>query len=136
ATATCFSFYANKTITTGEGGMVVTDDDNLAARMRIMALHGLSTDAWGRYSGTGTWDYQIIAPGFKYNCTDIAAAIGLHQLARAEEMRLARERIAHRYFHELSDVDELDLPPDADSCLHTWHLFPIRLRLARLDVDR
>src|SRR5262249_37600790 len=86
----CFSFYANKTITTGEGGMAVTEDSALAARMRTMSLHGLSQDAWERYSGKGSWDYQIVAPGFKYNLTDIAAAIGLHQLERAEETRLTR----------------------------------------------
>jgi dTDP-4-amino-4,6-dideoxygalactose transaminase len=137
ATATCFSFYANKTITTGEGGMVVTNDDRVAERMRIMALHGLSADAWGRYSGTGCWDYKIMAPGFKYNFTDIAAAIGLHQLARAEEMRLARERIALRYFDELSDIDELELPRESHpDRIHAWHLFPVRLRLHRLDIDR
>ncbi|MBO0724812.1 MAG: DegT/DnrJ/EryC1/StrS aminotransferase family protein, partial [Blastocatellia bacterium] len=87
AAVTCFSFYANKTITTGEGGMAVTNDPSLAERMKLMSLHGLSRDAWDRYSGGGSWDYRIIAPGFKYNMTDIAAAIGVHQLARAEEMR-------------------------------------------------
>src|SRR5262249_40116541 len=91
AAITCFSFYANKTITTREGGMIVTNHAQLAERMRLMALHGLSTDAWGRYSGNGSWDYQIMAPGFKYNLTDIAASLGLHQLARAEQMRDRRE---------------------------------------------
>src|SRR5262249_54557429 len=87
---TCFSFYANKTITTGEGGMATTADPELADRMRLMSLHGLSHDAWGRYSGGGKWDYRILAPGFKYNMTDVAAALGIHQLARAEAMRQAR----------------------------------------------
>ena len=91
AAVTCFSFYANKTMTTGEGGMAVTDDDQLAARMRQMSLHGLSHDAWKRYSGNSAWDYRIVAAGFKYNLTDIAAAIGNCQLRRAEEMR-ARAR--------------------------------------------
>src|SRR6185436_11757757 len=81
SSVSCFSFYANKTITTGEGGMAVTDDPELAQRIRLMSLHGLSNDAWKRYSGGG-WDYRIIAPGFKYNLTDIAASIGIHQLAR------------------------------------------------------
>ena len=85
---TCFSFYANKTITTGEGGMAVTDNADLAARIRQMSLHGLSRDAWGRYSAGGSWDYRIVAPGYKYNLTDVAAAIGIHQLQRAEEMRV------------------------------------------------
>src|SRR5213075_3332018 len=87
AAVSCFSFYANKTITTGEGGMAVTADPRLAERMRTMSLHGLSRDAWHRYNGGGSWDYQIVAPGFKYNLTDIAAALGVHQVARAEQMR-------------------------------------------------
>ena len=133
---TCFSFYANKTITTGEGGMVTTEDDDLAARMRHMALHGLSTDAWGRYTSKGSWDYRILAPGFKYNLTDIAAAIGLHQLARAEAMRVARADIARRYREALADLDEVALPRDPDDRIHSWHLFPIRLRLERLRGSR
>ena len=132
----CFSFYANKTITTGEGGMAVTDDRALAERMRLMSLHGLSHDAWGRYSGGGSWDYRILAPGYKYNLTDIAAAIGIHQLARAEEMRLAREEVARQYREELAAIEELELPPNPPDRIHAWHLFPIRLRLERLSVDR
>jgi perosamine synthetase len=136
AAVTCFSFYANKTITTGEGGMAVTDNPDLAARIRLMSLHGLSRDAWDRYSGGGTWDYRIIAPGFKYNLTDVAAAIGNAQLAKAEEMRVQREALALRYFDALCDVDELELPENPDDRLHAWHLFPIRLRLERLGIDR
>jgi dTDP-4-amino-4,6-dideoxygalactose transaminase len=132
----CFSFYANKTITTGEGGMAVTDDRALAERMRLMSLHGLSHDAWGRYSGGGSWDYRILAPGYKYNLTDIAAAIGIHQLARAEKMRLAREEVARQYREELAAIEELELPPDPPDRIHAWHLFPIRLRLDRLRIDR
>lgn len=135
ADVTCYSFYANKTITTGEGGMAVTDDENLAARMRCMSLHGLSRDAWDRYRG-GSWDYQIIAPGFKYNLTDVAAAVGVHQLRRAEEFRQAREAVARAYADELADVAELELPPFPANRLHSWHLFPIALRLERLSVDR
>jgi dTDP-4-amino-4,6-dideoxygalactose transaminase len=132
----CFSFYANKTITTGEGGMAVTGDIELAQRVRLMSLHGLSHDAWERYSGGGNWDYQIIAPGFKYNLTDIAAAIGIHQLARAEEMRREREKIAQVYLAALADVTEIELPPDDPNRIHAWHLFPIRLRLDQLKIDR
>lgn len=132
----CFSFYANKTITTGEGGMSVTADRALADRMRLMSLHGLSHDAWGRYSGSGSWDYRILAPGFKYNLTDIAAAIGIHQLERAEEMRRAREAVAIRYREELTAIEELELPPDPADRIHAWHLFPIRLCLERLSIDR
>jgi dTDP-4-amino-4,6-dideoxygalactose transaminase len=132
----CFSFYANKTITTGEGGMAVTDDQQLAERMRLMSLHGLSHDAWGRYSGNGSWDYRIVAPGYKYNLTDIAAAIGIHQLARAEQMRLERRNIALTYQQALSQVGEIELPSDDTDRIHSWHLFPIKLNLQRLTVDR
>lgn len=136
AAVTCFSFYANKTITTGEGGMAVTDDEALAERMRLMSLHGLSHDAWGRYAGGGSWDYRIVAPGYKYNLTDIAAAIGIHQLARAEEMRQRREKIAVHYAEALAGVEEIELPPFAANRLHSWHLFPLRLRLERLQINR
>ena len=95
AQVTCFSFYANKTITTGEGGMAVTHDAALAERIRCMSLHGLSNDAWKRYAG-GRWDYQILAPGYKYNLTDIAASLGLEQLSRAEVMRQSRARAGGR----------------------------------------
>ncbi len=131
----CFSFYANKTITTGEGGMAVTDDSRLADRMRMMSLHGLSHDAWGRYSG-GSWDYRIVEAGYKYNMTDIAAAIGVHQLERAEAMRAEREAIAGAYFERLAKIDEIELPVRPQNRLHAWHLYPIRLRLERLAIDR
>jgi perosamine synthetase len=136
AAVSCFSFYANKTITTGEGGMAITEDEALARRMRMMSLHGLSQDAWDRYSGGRSWDYRIVAPGFKYNLTDVAAALGLRQLERAEAMRLEREAVARRFLGELADVEEIELPLDAPDRIHSWHLFPIRLRLDRLAVDR
>jgi perosamine synthetase len=119
STVACFSFYANKTITTGEGGMAVTEDAGLADRMRIMSLHGLSRDAWDRYSGKGGWDYRIVAPGFKYNLTDIAAAIGLHQLERAEEMRRAREAVARRYRDAFRAVEEIELPAESKDRIHS-----------------
>jgi perosamine synthetase len=136
AAVTCFSFYANKTITTGEGGMAVTDDEQLASRMRQMSLHGLSHDAWKRYSGNSAWDYRIVAAGFKYNMTDVAAALGIGQLNRAEEMRREREEIASFYRESLGDIASLDLPPGPDDRLHSWHLFPIRIQLDKLTVDR
>ncbi len=136
AAVTCFSFYANKTITTGEGGMAVTDDADLAARIRQMSLHGLSRDAWTRYSGGGSWDYQILAPGYKYNLTDLASAIGVHQLQRAEAMRQTRAALAQEYCAALADVAELELPPNPPDRVHAWHLFPVRLRLDRLSIDR
>jgi dTDP-4-amino-4,6-dideoxygalactose transaminase len=128
AAVTCFSFYANKTITTGEGGMAVTGSASLAERIRLMSLHGLSHDAWGRYTHQGHWDYRIVAPGYKYNLTDIAASLGLSQLSRAEDMRRRRERIAGQYRRDLADLDAIDLPPVDPDRLHSWHLFPIRLR--------
>jgi perosamine synthetase len=136
ASVTCFSFYANKTITTGEGGIAVTDDEALADRMRLMSLHGLSRDAWDRYSANGSWDYQIVAPGFKYNLTDVAAALGIHQLARADAMRVRRQEIAMHYCAALADVDELELPPTDDNAIHSWHLFTVQLRLDKLSIDR
>jgi perosamine synthetase len=136
AAVTCFSFYANKTITTGEGGMAVTEDPSLADRIRVMSLHGLSRDAWTRYSSSGSWDYRIVEAGYKYNLTDISAAIGIHQLIRAEEMRLQREAIARRYLEAFASLEEAELPLLDDSRLHSWHLFPIRLRLEQLTIGR
>ncbi len=136
AAVTCYSFYANKTITTGEGGMAVTDDEPTAQRMRQMSLHGLSHDAWKRYSGNGAWDYRIAAPGYKYNLTDIAAAIGNHQLRRAEPMRQMRETIARYYVEQLGDLPQIELPPVPEDRIHAWHLFPIRLQLEELSIDR
>lgn len=134
--AICFSFYANKTITTGEGGMAVTADAELAERMRVMSLHGISKDAWKRYTDAGSPHYEIIAPGFKYNMPDIAAAIGIHQLARAETMRLERAAIARHYRERLAPSDAIDLPPESSDRVHAWHLFYLRLRLDRLTIGR
>ncbi len=136
ADVSCFSFYANKTITTGEGGMAVTNNAELAERMKLMCLHGLSHDAWGRYTGNGSWDYKIVAPGYKYNLTDIAAAIGIHQLARAEAMRVKREAVALRYIEALGELEEIELPHIDLNRIHSWHLFPIRLKLNQLTIDR
>jgi perosamine synthetase len=135
ADVTCFSFYANKTITSGEGGMATTESPELAARMRLMSLHGLSHEAWDRYTPQGHWDYRIMAAGFKYNLPDIAAALGLSQLGRAEDMRRRRERIAATYRAALDD-DDVELPPDPANRVHAWHLFPIRLRIDRLGPCR
>lgn len=135
--AGAFSFYATKTMTTGEGGMLVTDRDDIAARARTMSLHGISRDAWNRYAADGSWSYEVVAPGFKYNLTDIAAALGLVQLDRAEELLDERRRLADRYraaFLAAGAVDLVDLPQDAPG--HAWHLFVIRLRLDAITVDR
>ena len=130
--AVCFSFYATKTITTGEGGMICTDEDAIADRCRIMALHGISRDAWKRYTAEGSWYYEITAPGFKYNLTDVAAAMGLAQLAKAERMWQRRQEIAHRYTAAFSTLEELQVPYDNAAHQHAWHLYMLRLNLAQL----
>ena len=136
ADVTCFSFYANKTITTGEGGMAVTDNEELADKIRRASLHGLSSDAWRRFETSAKWDYQIVEAGYKYNMTDVAAAIGVHQLARAEQLRFDRQAISEFYFEELAEVEEFRLPPRDATRLHSWHLYPIRLKLDSLSIDR
>jgi len=129
ADVTCFSFYANKCITTGEGGMAVTNDTTTAERMRLMSLHGMSKDAWKRFTAAGSWYYEVVAPGFKYNLTDIAAAMGRAQLARADELWSARQHLAAAYRRGLADVPGLELPTEHPDRRHSWHLFSIRLDL-------
>jgi dTDP-4-amino-4,6-dideoxygalactose transaminase len=134
--ATVFSFYATKTITTGEGGMVVTRSQEVAKRVRTMRLHGISRDVFDRYRSTApSWHYDVVAPGYKYNLTDPAAAMGRVQLRRADAMRTRREQIAARYTEGLADLP-LDLPPAGeDGTQHAWHLYVVRLRDDAL-VDR
>lgn len=133
---TCFSFYANKTITTGEGGMITTDSDDLADRMRIMSLHGISRDAWKRFSAEGSWYYEILAPGYKFNMTDIAASIGVHQLARCDQFwELRCERVGW-YTSGLADIPEVTLPGVIPDVEHAWHLFVIQIATQRLRIDR
>jgi perosamine synthetase len=136
ADITCFSFYANKCITTGEGGMACTQRDDYAERMRIMSLHGISKDAWKRFTAEGSWYYEIVAPGFKYNLTDIAAAIGIHQLRRADELHRKRTQWAGLYSELLAEVEELILPAQQPNRIHSWHLYVIRLKLDRLKINR
>jgi perosamine synthetase len=134
-----YSFYATKTITTGEGGMLVTDDDAVADRVRLMSLHGISRHAWNRYTAAGSWAYEIEDAGFKYNMTDLAAALGIAQLGRAEELLAARIALRNGYVQRFSDaglLDVVELPDDAADGSHAWHLFVVRLRLDRLKVGR
>lgn len=134
---TCFSFYATKTLTTGEGGMICTNDDAWAERCRIMALHGISKDAWKRYTAEGSWYYEIVAPGYKYNLTDIAAAIGRVQLRKAERMWARRQAIALRYNAAFAALPALEPPAAAPpGSQHAWHLYMLRLHLERLRIDR
>jgi dTDP-4-amino-4,6-dideoxygalactose transaminase len=137
--AGAFSFYATKTITTGEGGMLVTDDDAVAERARMMSLHGISRDAWNRYTASGSWYYEIEDAGYKYNMTDLAAALGVVQLERAEELFAARRSIAAAYtrgFRASAATDLIQLPEDAADGSHAWHLYIVRLELERLRLDR
>ena len=135
--ATVFSFYANKTITTGEGGMVVTRDAGMAARMRTMRLHGMSRDAFDRFTAkVPSWYYEIVAPGFKYNLTDIAAAIGIHQLGRADALQCQRQAIARHYDAALAGLPLLLPPKPQAGETHSWHLYPVRLTAdARISRD-
>lgn len=127
--ATVFSFYANKTITTGEGGMLVTRDAALAQRARVMRLHGINRDAFDRFTAkVPSWYYEIVAPGFKYNLTDIAAALGMHQLGRAKAFQRKRERLAQLYDEAFADLPLRRPPRPADAAdLHAWHLYVVRL---------
>jgi dTDP-4-amino-4,6-dideoxygalactose transaminase len=130
-----FSFYATKTITTGEGGMIVTENEELARRMSIMRLHGIDREVWDRYRTVGSsWRYAVVEAGYKYNLPDLAAAIGRAQLKKAESFRERRREIAGRYLEAFADCDFLHLP--ADDPEHAWHLFIIRLDGQKLALER
>jgi dTDP-4-amino-4,6-dideoxygalactose transaminase len=135
-TATAFSFYSIKNLTTGEGGAVVTDDDALLERMTMLSLHGMSRDAWKRYAATGSWFYEVVASGFKYNLSDVLAAIGLGQLERFDAFQRRRAELAALYHRLLADVPEVRRPATRPDVTHAWHLYPIALELERLSCDR
>ncbi|WP_010663963.1 DegT/DnrJ/EryC1/StrS family aminotransferase [Marinilabilia salmonicolor] len=126
---TCFSFYANKTITTGEGGMLTTNDETIYNRVKVMRLHGINRDVWDRFtSDKPSWEYDVVAPGFKYNMPDVNAAIGLAQLEEANRYRDERQVVAERYLEKLSDLEMVDLPVSkVPPEHHAWHLFPVVL---------
>ncbi|MBI1798835.1 MAG: DegT/DnrJ/EryC1/StrS aminotransferase family protein [Candidatus Eisenbacteria bacterium] len=136
ADITAFSFYATKNLTTGEGGAAVTDDEALAERMQVLSLHGMNRDAWKRYADTGSWYYEVVAPGFKYNLSDVLAAIGLGQLERFTEMQRRRSALAVRYHAALAEVPEVRRPITREGATHAWHLYPVALQLERLSCDR
>jgi perosamine synthetase len=136
ARATCFSFYATKAITCGEGGMLVTDDEDIAERARMMRLHGLSRDAWRRYEGLGSALYEVQEAGFKANLPDVLAAIGLAQLHRAYFMLDARREIARLYLGAFRGHDAIETLAVRDFDDHAWHLFVIKLRPGVLSIDR
>ena len=133
---TCFSFYATKTITTGEGGMATTENPEWADRMRIMGLHGISKDAWKRYTAEGSWYYEILYPGYKYNLTDIAAAIGIEQLRKCDRFWESRQRYAMLYNEGLQNVPGLITPYVAPDVQHAWHLYILQLDLEQLRIGR
>jgi perosamine synthetase len=132
----CFSFYATKTITTGEGGMLATDNEEYADRARVMSLHGISHDAWKRYTSEGSWYYEIVSPGFKYNLTDIAAAIGIEQLKKCGRFWEARTHIAATYQEAFADLPEIQTPVCMPHVQHAWHLYFIQLKPGRLSITR
>ena len=133
---TAFSFYATKTLAMGEGGMLTTANPEHAERIAMMTLHGISRDAWKRYTSEGSWYYEVLQPGYKYNLTDIAAAIGLHQLARSEWLLERRRAIAQRYTEAFSLFPELETPPDPAHIEHAWHLYMLHLNLEQLTITR
>jgi dTDP-4-amino-4,6-dideoxygalactose transaminase len=134
--AAAFSFYATKNLTTGEGGMLATHRPELAENARMLSLHGTSHNAWDRYTERGDWYYEVLAHGFKYNLSDIQAALGIHQLRKLEQFIERRALYAAMYNRALAGVDEVELPPTASHCRHAWHLYVLRLNLARLKIDR
>ena len=133
---TCFSFYATKTITTGEGGMATTDNPEWAERIRMLSLHGISHDAWNRYSAEGSWYYEILCPGYKYNLTDIAASLGVEQLKKCNAFFESRRRIAAAYHEGFADLPEIKTPVCKPDVQHAWHLYVIQLELERLSINR
>jgi perosamine synthetase len=133
---TCFSFYATKTLTTGEGGMATTESPELAERMRILSLHGISKDAWKRYTAEGTWRYDILEKGYKYNLTDLQAAIGLAQLAKCDAMRERRAAIANRYSEALRSLEAYQGPSAPEHTEHAWHLYVLQVNPPALRIGR
>ena len=134
--AAAFSFYATKNLTTGEGGMVTTHDEQIAHRLKVLCLHGISKDAWNRYSDKGNWYYEVLEPGFKYNLSDIQSAIGIHQLKKLEGFIEKRTQYAKMYNDLLAGVEEVEAPPDRSDSRHAWHLYMLRLNLEKLSISR
>lgn len=134
--ATVFSFYANKNMTTGEGGMIATADDELAQTMRVLTMHGMSKDAWKRFTSAGSWYYEVISAGYKNNMTDIAAALGIHQLRRLDGFIAMRQQIARKYDQAFAGLDLIRTPIAHPDRNHVYHLYTLRLNLAQLKINR
>jgi dTDP-4-amino-4,6-dideoxygalactose transaminase len=131
-----YSFYAIKNMTTGEGGLLSTGDGQLAERARILSLHGISKDAWKRYSSQGSWYYEVMLPGFKYNMSDLQASLGIHQLRKLDGFIERREELSRRYDQGLEDFEEVEVQKPRPDRRHARHLYPILLDLDRLRIDR
>lgn len=131
----CFSFYATKNLTTAEGGMLVTSP-GLLEQARLWGMHGMNHDAWKRYGADGHTFYEVVRPGYKYNLTDVQAALGLHQLRRLPAFHIRRRDIAHEYSRALAGYEELLLPAERSEVEHAWHLYSLRLNPRRLDISR
>jgi dTDP-4-amino-4,6-dideoxygalactose transaminase len=134
--ATVFSFYPTKNVTSARGGMVTTDDDALADRCRLLSLHGMSNDAWDRYTAHGSWAYRILAAGYNYAMSDLQAALGHAQFSRLEEFQRKRRRFAERYNERFAALAEVVTPRERPGTTHAWHLYVLRLRLERLRIGR
>ena len=134
-TATAFSFYATKNLTTGEGGMLTADAD-LIAKARMWSLHGMSRDAYNRYSAEGSWFYEVVLPGFKCNMTDIQASLGLQQLKKLPRFQARRREIVHRYQEAFRGRCELQVPTERPNVESAWHIYALRLNLETLKIDR
>lgn len=135
-TSTCFSLYVTKNITTGEGGLVTTNSDELANKLRVASLHGMNADAWNRYSDKGSWYYEVVNAGFKYNMNDLQASIGNVQAGKIEQFQRARENIVKIYEEELGKMEHITLPRQQKNTRHSWHLYPILLLHEKLNIDR
>lgn len=133
---TSFSFYATKNLATGEGGMITTNNDEIAEKVRIMSLHGMSRAAWNRYNKGGSWYYEVEYPGFKYNMTDLQAALGLHQLAKLETMQNIRTKYAQMYNEAFKDLPGITIPKQVEGNRHAWHLYTLRINHDILSINR
>lgn len=133
---TCFSFYATKTLSAGEGGMITTENDEWAERVQILRLHGISRDAWKRYTEEGSWYYEVIEAGYKYNMTDLHAAVGIAQLKKLEDMWQKRKEIARSYTEAFGEIQEIETPVVKEDRESAWHLYVIKLKTEMLKIDR
>lgn len=136
ADATSFSFYVTKGITTGEGGIVTSHDEEMIARIGRLSMHGMSSDAWKRYSERGPWYYEILEPGYKYNMNDLQASLGICQMERVDEFRESRKRIADIFASGLGEIPALTIPEGCVDRQHAWHLYPIQIDLETITISR